>query len=85
MLLIQIRCEALKAADIVFYYKAFATKLMASGNNFITHIENLIKQVVVIPNKGTPWKMVIEAGGSFRIRAVINQSIQDGKLDKPYN
>ncbi len=29
MLLIQVRCEASKVADIVFYIKAFATKQMA--------------------------------------------------------
>jgi hypothetical protein len=29
MLLIQVRCEASKAADIVDYFKAFATKQMA--------------------------------------------------------
>jgi hypothetical protein len=29
MLLIQVRCEASKAADIVVYFKAFATKQMA--------------------------------------------------------
>ncbi len=29
MRLIQVRCKALKAADIVFYFKAFATKQMA--------------------------------------------------------
>ncbi len=28
MLIIQVRCEASKAADIVFYFKAFATKQM---------------------------------------------------------
>ncbi len=29
MLIIQVRCEASKAADIVCYLKAFATKQMA--------------------------------------------------------
>ncbi len=29
MLIIQVRCEASKASDIVFYLKAFATKQMA--------------------------------------------------------
>ncbi len=29
MLLIQVRCKAPKAADIVVYFKAFATKQMA--------------------------------------------------------
>ncbi len=29
MLLFQVRCEASKAADIVFCFKAFATKQMA--------------------------------------------------------
>ncbi len=33
MLLIQVRCKASKAADIVFYFKAFATKQMACSKS----------------------------------------------------
>jgi len=35
MLIIQVRCKASEAADIVFYFKAFATKQMANYKKYL--------------------------------------------------